>query len=105
MSGFEFSVSGGAQFLATNEIPFRSACSFFVLPGALLQQVDDGLIEAVAHVEAVACARDVADDDVNAGCGGTHGDRGRGLELAETVLAGGALPLALGEAGILVRSL
>src|SRR5207302_6233661 len=31
-----------------------------------------------------------------------HVDRGRGLELAEAVLASGALPLALGQAGVVL---
>src|SRR3982074_486056 len=85
--------------LTANEVPFGGGLFL------LVQQVDDGLVEAVSHVEAVAGARHVADDNVEAGCGGTQVDRGRGLELAETVLAGGALPLALGEAGVFFRLL
>ena len=66
-----------------------------------MQEVDDGLVEAVARLEAVAGADDVADDDVDTGCGGAHVDRGRGLELAEAVVMGGVLPLLLGKAGVL----
>jgi len=40
----------------------------------LVQQVDDGLIEVVAGLEAIAGADDVADDNVDAGGGGAHVD-------------------------------
>ena len=58
--------------LAANEVTF--ALLFLGGRALFTQQVYDGLIDAVAHVEALACAGDVADDDVDAGSGGSHID-------------------------------
>ena len=53
--------------------------------GGLVQEIDDGLVEAVAGLEAIAGTGDVADEDVDAGGGGAHVDRGSCLELTEAV--------------------
>lgn len=71
----------------------RKRYCFFIFS----HQVDDGLIEAVAHAESITSTGNVSYDDVDSGRSWTHIDGGLGAEVAKVVRAGSTLPFSDGK--------